>query len=144
VLQRSSEPVRRSYKARSGAPEGRSAPTCAFPAFAGGTCERRVMAMSVEEFRRGFRDGTLAFCMPAAHAEFSSEFLDDFSERILKLDWREVLARAHFRVPSLLIAGDSEDDLVAAIQVNYGADVSDLPGLPLWDVLRRCAPGTHS
>ena len=50
--------------------------------------------MSVEDFREGFRNGTLAFCMPAAHAEFCSEFLDGFSERILKQDWRDVLASA--------------------------------------------------
>ena len=97
------------------------------------------MQMSVEDFREGFRNGTLAFCLPAAHAEFSNEFLDDFSERILKQDWRDVLACSPFRVPSLLFCEDSEADLVAAIEANYGADVSDLPGLPLWEVLRRCA-----
>ena len=48
------------------------------------------MAMTVEDFRQGFRDGTLAFCMPAAHAEISNAFLDEFSERILKMDWRDV------------------------------------------------------
>jgi hypothetical protein len=95
--------------------------------------------MSVEEFREGFRNGTLTFCMPAAHAEFSSEFLDDFSSRVLKRDWRAILESADFTIPSLLGADDSEDDLVASIQANYGADVSDLPGLPLWEVLRRCA-----
>jgi hypothetical protein len=97
------------------------------------------MEMSIQEFREGFRNGTLVFCLPAAHAEISSEFLDDFSERILKQDWREVLASSHFRVPSLLNGDDSEDDLVASIEANYGADVSDLPGLPLWEVVRRCA-----
>ena len=97
------------------------------------------MELSVEEYVEGFRNGTLVFCLPAAHDEFSSEFLDDFSERILKQDWREVLECSNFRVPSLLQANDSEDELVAAIQTNYGADVSDLPGLPLWDVVRRCA-----
>lgn len=97
------------------------------------------MHLSVKQFREGFRNGTLAFCMPAAHADISNDFLDDFSERILKQDWREILARSHYRVPSLLGGEDSEDDLVAAIQANYGADVSDLPGLPLWDVVRRCA-----
>ncbi len=102
------------------------------------------MKMSVEDFREGFRNGTLAFCMPAAHAEFSSEFLDDFSERILKQDWREVLACSECRVPSLLSGDDSDDDLIAAIQANYGADVSDLPGLPLWEVVRRCAQTAKS
>jgi hypothetical protein len=97
------------------------------------------MPTSVEEYREGFRNGTLAFCMPAAHAEFSNEFLDDFSDRILKEDWREVLFRDPATVLSLINGADSEAYIVAAIQVNYGADVSDLPGLPLWDVLRRCA-----
>jgi len=102
------------------------------------------MQMSVEEFIEGFRDGTLVFCMPAAHADISNEFLDDFSERVLKQDWRDMLACSPSRVPSLLIGSESEDDLVAAIQVNYGADVSDLPDLPLWDVVRRCAVTTKS
>jgi hypothetical protein len=102
------------------------------------------MKMSVEDFREGFRNGTLAFCMPAAHAEFSSEFLDDFSERILKQDWREILASSDCRVPSLLHGDDTDDDLVAAILANYGADVSDLPGLPLWEVVRRCAQTAKS
>ena len=97
------------------------------------------MQLSAEEFRDGFRDGTLVFCMPAAHDEFSSDFLDDFSERVLKQDWREILAYSESPVPSLLDADESEDDLIAAILANYGADVSDLPGLPLWDVVRRCA-----
>ena len=100
--------------------------------------------LSVEELREGFRNGTLAFCMPVAHAEFSNEFLDDFSNRILKQDWREFLASSPFTLPSLLNGDDSEDDLVAAIEANYGADVSDLPGLPLWEVIRRCARTTKS
>ena len=78
-------------------------------------------------------------CMPAAHADISSDFLDSFSERILKQDWREIMECSHFRVPTLLNGDDSEDDLVASIEENYGADVSDLPGLPLWEVVRRCA-----
>jgi len=102
------------------------------------------MKMSVEDFRQGFRNGTLAFCMPAAHAEFSNEFLESFSERILKQDWREVLASFDSSAPSLIKGDDSDDDLVAAIQANYGADVSDLPGLPLWDVIRRCAETAKS
>ena len=44
------------------------------------------MELSVEEFKAGFRDGTLAFFLPAAHAELSSDYLEDFSERILKQD----------------------------------------------------------
>jgi hypothetical protein len=97
------------------------------------------MQMSLEEFRRGLRDGTVVFCLPAAHAEYSSEFLDDFSERILKHDWRDILESAPFVIPSLLDGEESEDELVAAVMANYGADVSDLPGLPLWEVVRRCA-----
>ena len=96
------------------------------------------MQMSLEEFRQGLRDGTVVFCMPAAHAEFSTEFLDDFSERILKHDWRDILD-SPFVVPTLLDGEESEDELVAAVMTNYGADVSDLPGLPLWEVVRRCA-----
>lgn len=97
------------------------------------------MTLTVDEFREGFRNGTLVFCMPAAHAEFSTEFLDDFSNRILKQDWRDLLADDLARTPSLLVDDDLEDELVAAIEANYGADVSDLPGLPLWEVVRRCA-----
>jgi hypothetical protein len=33
----------------------------------------------------------------------------------------------------------SEDELVTDIYALYGVDVSDLPGLPFWEVVRRCA-----
>jgi hypothetical protein len=102
------------------------------------------MQMTLEQFRQALRDGTVVFCLPAAHAEYSSEFLDEFSERILKQDWRDVMEHAHCRVPSLMYADESEDDLVAAIEANYGADVSDLPGLPMWEVIRRCAGSSKS
>ena len=96
------------------------------------------MYMTVEDFRRGFRDHTLAFCLPAAHAEFSSEFLDEFSERILGRDWRDIL-ESHSRSPSLLTGNESEDEIVTSIYAVYGVDVSDLPGLPMWEVISRCA-----
>jgi hypothetical protein len=79
--------------------------------------------------------------MPAAHAEFSSEFLDEFSVRILRRDWRDVL-ESHSRSPSLLSGNGSEDEMVTDIYVVYGVDVSDLPGLPMWEVIRRCARAT--
>jgi hypothetical protein len=100
------------------------------------------MAMTVEDYREGFRNQTLAFCMPAAHAEFSSDFLDDFSERILKKDWRELMTPGDWRAASLLTGAESEDEVAAEIQVQYGVDVSDLPGLPLWEVVRRCWSST--
>jgi hypothetical protein len=102
------------------------------------------MKMSFEQLKEGIRNGTVMFCLPAAHAEFSNDFLEDFSCRILKKDWREILECAEFGSPSLLVGDDSEDDLVAAILANYGADVSDLPGLPLWEVIRRCTVTTRS
>ena len=77
--------------------------------------------------------------MPAAHAEFSSHFLDEFSERILKKDWRDVSMASHSRIPSLLGDDASEAEVAAEIQELYGVDVSDLPGLPFWEVVRRCA-----
>jgi hypothetical protein len=95
--------------------------------------------MTVEEYREGFRNNTLAFCMPAAHAEYSSRFLEEFSERILKKDWREVSLESPVRIPSLLEGEESEDEVVAEIHELYGVDVSDLPGLPFWEVVRRCA-----
>jgi hypothetical protein len=97
------------------------------------------MHMTVEEYRDGFRNGTLAFCMPAAHAEFSSHFLDEFSERILKKDWRDASLASCSRIPSLLNGEESEAEVVAEIHEVYGVDVSDLPGLPFWEVVRRCA-----
>jgi hypothetical protein len=102
------------------------------------------MQMSFEQLKEGIRNGTVMFCLPAAHAEFSNDFLEDFSARILKRDWREVMEDNRSRVPSLLGGEDSEDDLMAAIEANYGTDVSDLPGLPLWEVLRRCAVTTKT
>jgi hypothetical protein len=104
-------------------------------------CEPERMNLTVEYFRQGFRDHTLAFCMPAAHAEFSSEFLDEFSARILRRNWRDVL-ESHSRSPSLLTANDSEDEMVTDIYAVYGVDISDLPGLPMWEVIRRCARAT--
>src|SRR4051794_86792 len=95
----------------------------------------RFMRMTVEHYRQGFRNHTLAFCMPAAHAEFSSEFLDDFSERILKNDWRELSMPGDWRAASVLTDGESEAEVAEEIYLQYGVDVSDLPGLPLWEVI---------
>ena len=106
----------------------------------GALCERGgMLQMTPTEIREGLRDGTLVFCMAAAHDEFTAEFLDDFSERILKRDWRELSMSPYETTPSLLDDDDSEEDIVAAIRSAYGTDVSDLPGLPMWDVMRRCA-----
>jgi hypothetical protein len=96
------------------------------------------MDMTAEDYREGFRNGTLAFCMPAAHDEISSDFLEEFSARILRRDWRDVSASSGSRAPSVIGDDETEDELVAEIQFTYGVDVSDLPGLPLWDVIRRC------
>jgi hypothetical protein len=96
------------------------------------------MNMTVDEFRQGFRDHTLVFCMPAAHAEISNDFLEEFSERILRRDWRDVMA-SHSRSPTLLGGRISEDEIATDIYALYGVDVSDLPGLPMWEVIRRCA-----
>ena len=97
------------------------------------------MKLSSDEIRNGLRDGTIVLCLPAAHENFTSEFLEDFSARILKQGWLEVAPRTHLQIPALVDNDESEDDLVAIIQEVYGADVSDLPGLPLWEVMRRCA-----
>ncbi|MBC8025348.1 MAG: hypothetical protein H7Y89_05115 [Steroidobacteraceae bacterium] len=96
------------------------------------------MNMTVDDFRQGFREHKLAFCMPAAHAEFSNAFLEEFSARILGRDWRDMM-NSHSRTPSLLGWRISEDELTTDIYALYGVDVSDLPGLPLWEVIRRCA-----
>jgi len=95
--------------------------------------------MTLEEFREALRNGTVAFCLPAAHAELSNDFLDDFSARVLKQDWRDVMTHSRSRIPSLLIGDISEEEVIAEIQEHYGVDVSDLDGLPLWDVVQRCA-----
>jgi hypothetical protein len=104
-----------------------------------------AMHLSVDQFRQGFRNGTLAFCLPAAHAELSSDFLEGFSERILKQDWREVSMVAHLRLSKLLTDDDTECDLVASIHENYGIYVDDVADFTLWEVIRRCAAeGKHS
>jgi hypothetical protein len=95
--------------------------------------------MSIEQIRNGLRDGTVVFCLPPAHENYTSEFLEEFSERILKQHWNDVAARSHLKMPALMDNDESESDLAIAIAVEYGADVSDLPGLPLWEVIRRCA-----
>jgi hypothetical protein len=97
------------------------------------------MAMSAEEIRAGLRDGTVVFCLPAAHENFTTAFLEDFSERILKQNWLDVANRGHLHLPALVDGEESEEDLAAAIHFEYGADVSDLRGLPLWEVMSRCA-----
>jgi hypothetical protein len=101
------------------------------------------MRMTVEDYRNGFRNGTLAFCMPAAHADYSAEFLVDFSERILGKDWREFSMACDSGIPSLLSSEVSEEEVAAEIHELYGVDVSDLPGLPFWEVIRRCAPSSR-
>jgi hypothetical protein len=105
------------------------------------------MTFSAHEIRQGLRDGSLAFCLPAAHENFTSAFLEEFSERVLKQHWCDVAGRSHLRITALLSHGDSEEDLAATIQNEYGADIQDLPRLPFWEVVRRCArsePGAHS
>jgi hypothetical protein len=97
------------------------------------------MELSLQELRQGLRDGTLAFCMPAAHAEFSSDFLEDFSERILKQDWREVSMYAHNLMCELLADDDSETDFIASIEMNYHIDATGLAQRTLWEVMRWCA-----
>jgi hypothetical protein len=97
------------------------------------------MNLTSAEIREGLKDGTVVLCLPPAHENFTSEFLEDFSIRILRQEWLDVAPRTHLGIPALVDDIDSEDDLAAAIQDVYGADVSDLPGLPLWEVLRRCA-----
>ena len=99
------------------------------------------MQLTVEQYREGFRNHTLAFCMPAAHAEFTSAFLERFSEQVLNQDWRDLPLETDARAPSLVTDEVSEPEMVATILELYGVDVSDLPGLPLWDVVRRCAAG---
>ena len=95
--------------------------------------------MTADEIRDGLRDGTVVFCLPAAHENFTNAFLEDFSQRILHQCWSEVAVRTHMSLPALLDQDASEEDLVAAIESEYGVDVTDLPGLPLWEVIRRCA-----
>jgi hypothetical protein len=96
----------------------------------------------MQQLKQGLRDGTLAFCMPAAHAELSSEFLEDFSERILKQDWREVSLYAPQPMCELL-AEDSEGNFVTAIEMNYHVNGSALAMLTLWEVMRCCAGATR-
>jgi hypothetical protein len=100
------------------------------------------MQLTVEEYREGFRNHTLAFCMPAAHAEYTSEFLQQFSERILNQDWRDLPLETPAHVPSLITEDVSSPEMAATILELYRVDVSELPGLPLWDVVRRCATAT--
>ena len=95
--------------------------------------------MSIEEIRAGLRDGTLAICLPAAHENFASSFLEEFSERILKQSWCDVATRTHLKIPALLDEGETEEDAAAAIQFEYGTEISDLSGMPFWEVVRRCA-----
>jgi len=98
-----------------------------------------VMGMSIEEIRDGLRDGTVVFCLPAAHENFTNAFLEEFSERVLKQDWRDIAGRSHLQVSDLLDDDESMEELAATIRDEYGTEITNLPGLPLWEVLRRCA-----
>jgi hypothetical protein len=95
--------------------------------------------MTTAEIRAGLKDGSVVLCLPPAHENFTNEFLEDFSVRILKQNWLDVAPRSHLQIPALVDGSESEDDLAESIHDLYGADVSDLPGLPLWEVMRRCA-----
>jgi hypothetical protein len=97
------------------------------------------MTLTIAEIREGLKAGTVVLCLPPAHENFTTEFLEDFSVRILKQDWLDVAPRTHLRIPALIDGTETEADLVATIHGVYGADVSDLPGLPLWEVMSRCA-----
>jgi hypothetical protein len=101
------------------------------------------MTLTTEQIREGLRDGTVVFCMPPAHENYTCDFLEDFSERILRQNWHDVASRSHLQIPALLDNDETEEELAATIRTEYGADVSDLPGLPLWEVIARCARGTH-
>jgi len=95
--------------------------------------------MSLDEFRTGLRDGSVLFCLPAAHENFTNDFLEQFSMRILKQGWHDVAQRTHLRIPAIVDDLDAEEDVAAAIRVEYGVDITNLAGLPLWEVMRRCA-----
>jgi hypothetical protein len=97
------------------------------------------MEMSTAEIREGLRDGTVVFCLPPAHENFTNEFLKEFSQRILGLDWLDIASRSHLHIPALLDDDECMEEVMEAIRDEYGADVSDLPGLPFWEVIRRCA-----
>ena len=115
-------------------------PTYARPAYA----SVEAMDFSTDEIRDGLREGTIVFCLPAAHENFTNEFLNEFSERILGQDWLDVAFRTHLRIPALLDDDESADDLIETIHHAYGVDVTDLPELPFWEVLGRCARSTSN
>jgi hypothetical protein len=98
-----------------------------------------VMKMSIEEIRAGLRDGSVIFCLPAAHENFTRTFLEEFSARVLKREWQEVAGRTHLQISDLLDGDESLEEVAATIQDEYGADITDLPRLPFWEVVRRCA-----
>jgi hypothetical protein len=100
------------------------------------------MELTRQQIVDGFRDGSLALCLPVMHENFRADFLEEFAARILHRDWREVCDL--YRVPCLLVDDESEEDIVAAIETVYGVDVSDLPGLPFWEVVRRCEQSGRS
>jgi hypothetical protein len=97
------------------------------------------MAMTLDDVRAGLRDGSIMFCMPAAHADFTSEFLEHFSVRVLKQHWHDVADRAFMKIPALVDDMDAEEEVASTIRLEYGVEVEDLTALPLWEVIRRCA-----
>lgn len=97
------------------------------------------MQLSLEQLKEGLREGSLAFCLPVAHAELAGDFLESFSERILKQDWREVSMYAHLPLRDLLADDDSEMDLLASLEENYSIHAGSLAERTLWEVMHWCA-----
>jgi hypothetical protein len=65
------------------------------------------------------------------------EFVHEFSRRILGCEWETVGATD--LSSALDFADMTREQLVARVRMNYGVDVDDIPGLNLWEVIRRCA-----
>ena len=97
-----------------------------------------------DELRRLIDDieaGRVTLAPLPRDAYFLREFVDSFAREILGTEWRQVGVTAESSVLDLMALPD-ETKALALIKSVYGVDCSDIPGLNLWTVMRRCADNT--
>lgn len=80
----------------------------------------------------------IEFAPPPNDAYLLPEFIQDFSRKILGIEWSEILFVSEDSSVFDFVDGD-RDETLAAIRLNYGIDCNDVEDLNLWVVMHRCA-----
>jgi hypothetical protein len=93
----------------------------------------------VERIKEAAREGRVHFADPPKDAYLVPAFVEDFSRRILGMEWSDILFTSE---ESSVLDFDfeiSHEDMVAKIKREYGVDCGDIKGLLLYQVMQRCA-----